>query len=92
MDNYEKRLSGERAEDAYEIQIVSRTNQTIPIEIRATAIEYEGRRADMAVIRDITAHKKFEEALKLSEQNFHNSLNGSPMGILITDIDLKLCM
>jgi PAS domain S-box-containing protein len=40
--------------------------------------------------RDITDRKKAEYALQASEQNFHNSLDNSVMGIRITDIDNHL--
>ena len=39
--------------------------------------------------RDITNRKKAEEGLKLSEQNFRNSLNNSPMGITIADLEFN---
>jgi PAS domain S-box-containing protein len=39
--------------------------------------------------RDITTRKKAEEALMFSEQNFRNSLNNSPMGITIADLEFN---
>jgi PAS domain S-box-containing protein len=39
--------------------------------------------------RDITTHRQAEVALKLSEQNFRNSLNNSPMGITIADLEFN---
>ena len=38
-------------------------------------------------VQDITERKRAEEALKLSEQNFRNSMDGSFMGIYIVDTD-----
>ena len=38
----------------------------------------------IAELEDITERKQMEEALKLSEQNFRNSIDSSPMGIYIT--------
>jgi PAS domain S-box-containing protein len=39
--------------------------------------------------RDVTTRRQTEESLKLSEQNFRNSLNNSPMGITIADLDFN---
>jgi PAS domain S-box-containing protein len=39
--------------------------------------------------RDITTNRQSEVALKLSEQNFRNSLNNSPMGITIADLEFN---
>jgi len=40
-------------------------------------------------LEDITDRKRAEEALKASEQNLHNTLDSSPLGIYIIDADLK---
>ena len=83
QNNYRKRINGEKATDRYEIKIRSKDGKNVPVEINANAIEYEGRPADMAVIRDITERKRAENALKASEKNFCNSLDSSSMGIRI---------
>ena len=41
----------------------------------------------IAIANDITARKQAEEALAASEQNFHSSLDSSPMGIRIVDTE-----
>ena len=43
----------------------------------------------IAISRDITEHKKAEELLQATEQNFRNSLDGSPMGIRIIDSERR---
>ena len=90
-DNYKKRIRGEKVADRYEIEILAKDGRSIPVEINASAIEYEGRPADMAVIRDITERKQAELALKASEKNFRNSLDSSSIGIRIMgDADYTL--
>jgi PAS domain S-box-containing protein len=84
-DNYKKRINGESAEDSYEIEILSKMCRAITVEIRASAIDYEGRPADMAVIRDITERKNAESALHMSENSLRNSMDNSPMGIRISN-------
>jgi len=43
----------------------------------------------IAISRDITEHKKAEELLQATEQNFRNSLDASPMGIRIIDSERR---
>ena len=62
-DNYKRRISGEKAPDRYEIEILSKDGESIPVEITGSAIEYEGKPADMVVIRDICERKRAEEML-----------------------------
>jgi PAS domain S-box-containing protein len=42
-----------------------------------------------AISRDITEHKKAEELLQTTEQNFRNSLDASPLGIRIIDSERR---
>jgi PAS domain S-box-containing protein len=80
---YKKRLAGEATPDKYEIEILAKDGRSIPVEISASIIEYEGKPADMAIIRDITERKRIESNLKRSEENFRRSLDDSPLGIRI---------
>jgi len=68
IDNYKKRLSGHEVKNNYEIEIISKDGRNIPVEINASIIDYEGNRADMAIIRDITERKRAEEIIMRSLQ------------------------
>jgi PAS domain S-box-containing protein len=48
----------------FESAIVHRDGSIIPIELSSRLIEYEGQRAVLSIIRDITVRKRAEEALK----------------------------
>lgn len=64
---YKKRMKGEKVPDKYEIEILSKDGKVIPAEISASLIEYQGKPADLAIIRDITERKKSEkEILRLA--------------------------
>jgi len=67
-NRYKRRMSGEGITNRYEIEAIAKDGRKIPLEISASVIEYEGRPADMGIVRDITERKKAEEALIESEQ------------------------
>jgi PAS domain S-box-containing protein len=55
----------------------------IDVEARAAPLIYQGKPAIQAVVRDISERKQAEEELRLSEQNFRDSIENSPLGIRI---------
>lgn len=59
----------------------------IDVEVRAAPLIYQGKPAMQVVIRDITERKQADEKLRLSEQNFRDSIENSPLGIRILDED-----
>ena len=67
----------------YQLEILSKSGRKIPVETKAKRIIYKDRNDAMVIIRDITERKKSEEVLKLSEQNFRNSMDSSVLGIRI---------
>jgi PAS domain S-box-containing protein len=69
-ERYNRRIVGKKAPDRYEIEILSKDGRNVPVEISASVIEYEGRPADMAVIRDITERKRAEEAIREREERY----------------------
>ena len=82
--NYEMKLvDGEP--NALDMKIIARDGRKIDVETRAQAIVFKGRKATMVIIRDVTERKQAEDALKLSEQNFRNSMDSSVIGIRISD-------
>ena len=84
MEYYKKRMAHDAdIPEIYEISIISKDNRTIPVEMNPSFIEYEGKPADMAIVRDITERKKAEEALKKYAADLEHS---NEMKDIFTDI------
>lgn len=67
-ERYERRLRGEMIPSTYEIGLIAKTGERVPVELSATHIHHQGRSADLLVVRDIRERKRLEEErLKLGK-------------------------
>jgi diguanylate cyclase (GGDEF)-like protein/PAS domain S-box-containing protein len=87
IDMYKRRMAGEEVPNRYEIEIISRIGKPIPVEINASCIEYEGKLADMAIVRDITERKHAEKALRESEEKYSSLFHHSNDAIFLHDLN-----
>lgn len=55
-----------------------RDGGVFPVEMQGTQFEYDGRRMDVAFVRDITERKRMEEKLAASEREFRSLAENSP--------------
>ena len=74
MERYKKRLKGEEVPSKYEIEILSKDRHKIPVELNISLIEYKGRPANMAIIRDITERRKMEDELEKQTHDLQERL------------------
>jgi diguanylate cyclase (GGDEF)-like protein/PAS domain S-box-containing protein len=87
IDRYKRRMAGQEVPNNYEIEIISRKGKTIPVEINASCIKYEGKLADMAIVRDITERKRAEEALRESEEKYSSLFQHSNDAIFLHELN-----
>lgn len=59
----------------------------IPVEIRASYMNYQGSEYVCAIVRDITERKKTEEQLRASEANYRSIFNAANDAVIIHDIE-----
>jgi len=67
-ERYEQRLRGEKVPAIYEIELIGKTGERVPVEVSSDLIHYQGRPADLIIVRDIRERKRLEEErLKLEK-------------------------
>ena len=59
-DYYQCRMAGGNVPQVYETILVAEDGTNIPVELNAALTMYDGKKADLVFIRDISARKKFE--------------------------------
>lgn len=68
IEHYRNRIAGKEVPDRYEIGILTKDGAVIPVEINSSVIDFDSKQAIMAVVRDISDRKEFEEELHRNYQ------------------------
>jgi PAS domain S-box-containing protein/putative nucleotidyltransferase with HDIG domain len=89
FDLYERRMSGENLPNRYESELKHKNGNIISIEINASVIEYDGKIADMVIIRDISEKKQAETHIKEAEKRYR--LLAENVGDVIWTVNLQMC-
>jgi len=67
-ERYERRMRGAKVPATYEMELINKTGERVPVELNATLLNYQGRPADLVIMRDIRERKRLEEQrLKLEK-------------------------
>ena len=69
-DIVQHRLAGRTAPELYEAVGLRADGSTFDVEIRVTPIQFEGKAASQAILRDITGRKRMEADLRGSEERY----------------------
>jgi PAS domain S-box-containing protein len=83
---YERRMAGEDVPPIYETVLRHKDGSRLYAELNAGTITYQGKPADLVIVRDITERRRVEEALRASEERFALAVRGSNDGIYDWDI------
>ena len=84
---YKRRIKGEASPSVYESVLLKKNGNIIQVELSAGIINYQGKPADMVIVRDISDRKQAEEALRESEELFAKLIASVPDIIIRTDIN-----
>lgn len=81
-ENYVKRMNGDKIDNKYQIQIITKDNVLKWVDMSGVKIEWKGTPAIMNFVSDITDRKHSEELLKESEYRFRNLFEKAIDGII----------
>jgi PAS domain S-box-containing protein len=77
VNHYNRRMSGESLPSIYETILIRKDGSRSYVEVNAVTISYEGKTADLVIIRDMNERKKGEEALRESEELYRTLAESS---------------
>ncbi|HKV40409.1 MAG TPA: PAS domain S-box protein [Blastocatellia bacterium] len=64
----------------------TKDGRSIPVEVNANYLKFEGQEYSCAFVRDITQREQAQAALSASERRFSNAFNASPVPMNITTL------
>lgn len=78
MKRYRERIEGNEPRETYEIELISKDGQTVPVEVSVGLFEYEGEPATIAAVRDISERIDRTRQLRVLDRvlrhNLHNTM------------------
>ncbi len=85
LNSIKMRSAGKKVGE-YEIKVVNKFGEDIDVRVRGSDIDYEGEKATLLVLSDISDHKKTEKIIEESEERYR--IIAEQTGELIYDYNL----
>ena len=79
LDRYKRRIAGKKVTPVYETVLKHNDGSRIDVEVNAGIITYEGKPADLVMVRNITERKLVEEKILHSEKRFKTLYQENPI-------------
>lgn len=84
IDIYERRLAGENVPTLSETCLKHKDGRTVYLELNAGAISYEGKPADLIIVRDITDRKRAEEEFERTLEKLRKAMGATIQALTLT--------
>jgi PAS domain S-box-containing protein len=89
----EDRFMGRESARKYElVDLVGKNGRSITCEVSGALIRYDGKPADLVIMRDITSRKKAEETLRESEEKYRILVENVGAAVVYFDRDFRLVL
>jgi len=86
---YQRRMAGGDVSPTYETVLKRKDGGKVYAELNAGLITYQGRPADLVIVRDISERKQAEEALKAERHLFRTLMDNIPDAIYFKDAESR---
>jgi PAS domain S-box-containing protein len=90
IDRYNRRMAGETPPPIYQTILKRKDGSRFHVELNAGIVSYEGRPANLIIVRDINERKKVEETLRESEATARVLMNAPTDSVILMDIHGKI--
>ena len=89
-DRYKRRMAGEDITPLYEAGLMRKDGSKAHVELNAGLITYEGKPAELVMVRDITERKQAEEALRASALSWETTFDAITDSVCLIDMEGKI--
>jgi PAS domain S-box-containing protein len=90
LDRYQRRMGGEQLESIYEVKLKRADGSDVLVELNAGITTYQGRPADLAIVRDVTDRKRLEQEVRERQLYLEGVLASTPDAIVTLDADCRI--
>jgi PAS domain S-box-containing protein len=89
LDRHRRKLRGEVISSPFEMEIIKKDGTEVSIEFTSVHTTYQGKRANVAYIRDITERKRVENSIKESESRLQSVLSSIDDWVYVFDREAR---
>ena len=68
MERHQRKMQGENIPGLFELSVIRKDGTEVPIEVTSAYTTYQGKRGNVAYIREITERKRSEEQLIVTDR------------------------
>ena len=86
LERYRKRIAGEKLSPMFETVLLHKSGNGISVEVTGAVIQYEGKSADLMIMRDITGRKRTEEEQRKTTERLALACRAGSIGIWELDV------
>ncbi len=84
IERHRRRMAGEDVPHAYQFRAITKTGERRWVEINAIRVDWEDGPATLNIVRDVTEHKKAEDALFQEKERAQVTLQSIADGVITT--------